>query len=142
MSHWDAQGNEQWVCQPGAHVCTGHSNWIEGTGNVCDNHLMSHLIRTVPVPQAKQLVQMKLENSVEWLCRAVVAIYKRQTNEEQQVQETKELNGRGFNGRDAFILSSFAKQYLAKGYLSHKQIAIARRKMIKYCGQLVAIAKQ
>lgn len=35
MPHFDANGNEQWVCQLGEHVCTGQSVWIEGTGNAC-----------------------------------------------------------------------------------------------------------
>jgi hypothetical protein len=39
MPHWDAEGREEWVCQKGAHICTGHSTWVEGVGNVCDEHL-------------------------------------------------------------------------------------------------------
>ncbi len=43
MPHWDEQGREEWVCQRGAHVCTGVSVWAEGAlqraigccGNVC-----------------------------------------------------------------------------------------------------------
>lgn len=29
MPHWDNEGREQWVCQKGAHVCTGESIWVE-----------------------------------------------------------------------------------------------------------------
>ncbi len=46
MPHWDANGNEQWVCQKGAHVCIGKYTWVDhGSelakklgchGNVCD----------------------------------------------------------------------------------------------------------
>ncbi len=35
MPHFDDSGREEWVCQKGAHVCTGPSTWVEGVGNVC-----------------------------------------------------------------------------------------------------------
>ena len=39
MPHWDDDGNQQWVCQRGAHICTGPSTWVEGEGNVCPSCL-------------------------------------------------------------------------------------------------------
>lgn len=55
MPHWDKDGNEQWVCQFGAHICTGHSTWVDhGTelskemgchGNVCDACLETFMFR-------------------------------------------------------------------------------------------------
>lgn len=73
--------------------------------------------------------------------RAVVAIYKRQTDEEKNAEATKESNGRGFTGVDAPLLSSFAKQILQRGTLSHKQLDIARRKIMKYWKQLAQVAE-
>jgi hypothetical protein len=35
MPHWDSEGRQQWVCQKGAHICTGKPIWVEGVGNVC-----------------------------------------------------------------------------------------------------------
>jgi len=35
MPHFDANGNEEWVCQKGGHICTGDSTWVKGLGNVC-----------------------------------------------------------------------------------------------------------
>ena len=35
MPHFDANGNEEWVCQKGGHICTGPSTWVKGLGNVC-----------------------------------------------------------------------------------------------------------
>ena len=74
------------------------------------------------------------------LCRAVVKIWEYQTADEQKVGETKEHNGVGFNGTDAHILSSFAEFYKRTGFLTQKQIVIARKKMMKYAGQLCRIA--
>lgn len=42
MPHFDAE----WVCQLGAHVCTGQSLWVEGTGNVC----LECLAKRMPAP--------------------------------------------------------------------------------------------
>lgn len=76
------------------------------------------------------------------VAKAVVKIYEKQTYDEQVSQETKENNGVGFNGVDAPIMSSFARFYLERGYLSPKQLSIARKKIMKYAGQLCKIANQ
>lgn len=46
MPHFDANGNEEWVCQLGGHVCTGLSVWIEGRGNAC----VECIARELPAP--------------------------------------------------------------------------------------------
>jgi len=76
------------------------------------------------------------------VCRAVVAIYKRQTAHEQSADQTKETNGIGFTGPDAPLMSKFAKQLLTVGYLSPRQTDIARGRMRKYWRQLAEIAEQ
>ena len=71
-----------------------------------------------------------------WAQRAITVLYGFQTADEQVSGATKEYNGAGFNGTDAFILSSFAEQ-IAKGWkLSVKQLAIAYRKLPKYSRQI------
>ncbi len=85
-----------------------------------------------------------------WVARAVEVIYEKQTADEQTDGQTKHHNGIGFNGVDAAILSSFAKQVKAwkatpEGErrfpcpLSARQLELARKKMVKYSGQLAAI---
>ncbi len=89
-----------------------------------------------------------LKNDV-WVHRGVVAIYNFQTAEEQEVEDTTEHNGVGFNGVDGHILSSFAKQIIKwnsnqkfPSPLSPKQMTLARKKIVKYSGQLAKIANQ
>ena len=82
----------------------------------------------------------QMEKSVKWLYKAIVAIYNGQTQDEKVTQATSHDNGIGFNGCDAFILSSFAEQINVRGFLTPKQIEIARKKMKKYAGQLARIA--
>ena len=86
-------------------------------------------------------IKIKLITDVKWLYRGILAIYEMQTLEEQSVENTLESNGVGFNGSDANLLSSFAKQLLQRGELSEKQRILARSKMVKYSSQLLKIAK-
>ena len=101
---------------------------------------------------AEKMVRTNLAASDQWLIRGLLAIYKRQTADEQATQSTRHLNGIGFNGLDAGILSSFAKQVQrwqqTPAHLrrfdspqSAKQLNIARKKMSKYAGQLARVAR-
>ena len=81
-----------------------------------------------------------LEESDKAVARAILAIYGRQTASEQSTETTSESNGVGFNGVDAPFLSSLAKFYEEKGYLSPKQVSYGRKKIRKYANQLVNIA--
>jgi hypothetical protein len=89
----------------------------------------------------KDYIKMAMVKDTRWLLRGIVAIFEKQTYDEQQSEATKEDNGIGFNGVDAYILSSFAKQIKQGRTLSPKQLPIALKKMPKYAGQLLKIAK-
>lgn len=88
----------------------------------------------------KQDIVKMLETNDKAVCRGVAAIYKFQTESEKSTQTTKENNGVGFNGADAEILSSFAEFYKKTGFLTPKQLAVARKRIVKYAGQLTSIA--
>lgn len=90
----------------------------------------------------KLFIKEKLLTDNRWLYRGILAIYEKQTYEEKNAGNTIIDNGIGFNGADAFILSSFAKQLNQGRILSVKQLAIARKRMPKYAGQLLKIAKE
>ncbi len=85
-------------------------------------------------------IRAKLETNDKWLCKGLVAIFNKQTEDEKSAGTTAHDNGIGFNGSDAFILTSFAMQYIERGFLTPKQLVITRKKMLKYAGQLVKIA--
>jgi hypothetical protein len=94
----------------------------------------------------------KLLTDDRWILRALLAVYSRQTAEEQDSQVTKEDNNMGFSGIDAEIMTSFAKRLLAKNgsiiihnprsevklsfFFSEGQEAILRRRIVKYARQL------
>ena len=88
----------------------------------------------------KEEIREQLANNDKWLVRGLVAIYKFQTESEKASQDTHEDNGVGFNGTDAELLSSFAEQLIAGRNLTIRQIPWARKKMLKYAGQLAKIA--
>ena len=87
----------------------------------------------------KEKIKELLLRNDKAVCKGLIAIYNNQTSEEQACQETYCKNGIGFNGVDANILSSFAEFYKERGYLSSKQLEIARKKMLKYSNQLLSL---
>lgn len=90
----------------------------------------------------KQDIVSMIETRDIAVAKGVLAIYAYQTAVEQSAEATCQDNGVGFNGADAPILSSFAKQLQKGRTLSAKQIAIARKRMTKYAGQLLKIAQE
>ena len=88
----------------------------------------------------QEFIAQQMEKSDAWLYRSITAIYKWQTEDEKAIQATSHSNGVGFNAIDAHILSSFAVQIAQRGFLTVKQKMIARKKMVKYAGQLFRIA--
>ncbi len=74
--------------------------------------------------------------------KAVVAIYRFQTPDEQDCETTRYQNGMGYNAFDAEIMSSFAKWILSGKNLTVKQMAIARKKIKKYVRQLTSVANE
>lgn len=97
----------------------------------------------VTVEQIRELLETR-NVAVE---KAILTLYEHQTRDEQETETTKYDNGVGFNGLDAEFLSSLAKQMLANRYgrlkgsrLTENQMKYARKKVMKYAGQLVKIA--
>lgn len=87
-------------------------------------------------------ISQNIQTNDMWLYRALKALYAHQTDEEQAAGLTKVDNGVGFNAVDSFILTEFAKQLNAKGWLSPRQRDIARTKLRKYSKQIAAFAKE
>lgn len=90
-----------------------------------------------------QIVEM-LENNPKAVVRAIVAIYNRQTQEEQNSGDTIHNNGIGFSGADAKIGSYMAKYAIQTGAtrftgkFAPRALHIAK----KYRKQLVQIANE
>lgn len=87
-------------------------------------------------------VRSLLMSSDKAVLRGIVAIYRRQTQEEQDLGVTNNKNGIGYSGADAEFMCSLAKQILERGALSAKQIEFGRKKIVKYSRQLAEIAEE
>jgi len=90
----------------------------------------------------KENIQALLETSDKAVARAVYRVYLNQTESEKMVENTHVNNGIGFTGADAGYLTSLAKFYEKRGYLTQKQTDYARRKVKKYWRQLLAAIKE
>jgi len=91
------------------------------------------------VTYTKEVIQGLLRTDVKWIERSVVILYGFQTEEEQQSEDTIEMNGQGFNGRDGQILTSFGKQLTMGRHLSVKQLDICKKLLPKYWGQILNV---
>ena len=82
----------------------------------------------------------RLATDDRWALRALTLVYRNQTTDEQNAQQTLEHNGIGFSGPDAEILSSFAQQYQRRSSLSPKQMNLLKRKIPSYARQVARAA--
>ena len=88
-----------------------------------------------------EVVKQKILTDQRWLERAVVAIYERQIEREQDLFITEDYNERGFNNVDCRT-GAFMAQWIKKGnHLTGKWIVLAKKIMPKYVNQLTAIAQ-
>jgi hypothetical protein len=91
----------------------------------------------------KEMIQENIKTNVSWTIRTLEVLYGRQTTDEQLTQSTTHQNGRGFNGTDSFILTSFyqqvqkRRQYGNPVLLSEKQLTICQKKLPKYWRQIL-----
>ena len=88
----------------------------------------------------KEKISELLASNDVMVGRSLVRLWKRQTPDEQDTMTAKNQNAKGFNAFDANFLSSLAKFYETNGWLTNKQMELARKKLKKYTGQLVLIA--
>jgi len=90
----------------------------------------------------KEMIQENIKTNINWTIRTLEVLYNRQTTDEQLTQSTTHQNGRGFNGTDSFILTSFyqqvqkRRQYGNPVLLSEKQLTICQKKLPKYWKQI------
>ncbi len=87
-----------------------------------------------------ETIRTSIRNNDKAVIHALEIILSRQTYEEVRAERSVFSNNIGFSGRDAEILTSFALQQRSRGFLSPKQMAIARNKIVHYAEQLLSNA--
>lgn len=88
----------------------------------------------------RENIQAILAERDDAVTRGMTVIHRFQTADERVTQTATEHNKVGWSKFDARIMSSLVVFYERRGYLSRKQMNIARRKMSKYAGQLAKVA--
>ena len=88
----------------------------------------------------KDEIKSILTRSDVFVTRSVVKMLERQTADEARGGYTHEANSVGFSAFDAEFLTSIANQIINGRNLSPKQIASARKSMLRYSGQITDIA--
>ena len=91
------------------------------------------------ITSKKQLLaefKKQLSTNPKQAIKALLFVYDRQTMMEKEKKETLHNNGVGFN-TDAPFFSSLAVQYLSRGYLTEKQMAILMKHIGKYANQIM-----
>lgn len=97
--------------------------------------------------KSKKEIEMAIKAAItterDRAIKAMLRIYEYQTEDEKACGKVDNLNGVGFAGTDAELLTSYCKQYEKRKTLSDKQMAILFKKIGKYAGQLTrqAISK-
>lgn len=100
-------------------------------------------IGTTPTKKEfREYIQNKLSTDKNWVLKALLKIFEKQTDFEIDSEHTREHNRVGFTGHDAPLLTSFAKQYKSRGFLTAKQMMILHKKMPKYWMQIVKISNR
>jgi hypothetical protein len=90
----------------------------------------------------KASIHALLDANEKAVIRALYCIHGRQTASEQAGAMTKETNGVGFSKYDAPLLTDYVRQHRESGYLSKRQIVVARNKIKRYWRQLVEVANE
>lgn len=89
----------------------------------------------------KQEIKELLESSDSAVERAILALYKRQTNQERVSHASVVKNGAGFNSHDAGYFTKLARTLRKRNaHLTKKDFYRARPRIMKYSRQLMKIA--
>lgn len=95
-------------------------------------------MKKVTKKATRDFLKFKLSTNKHWAVNALLKIYEYQTVAEAEGEYTYDRNDVGFTGVDGKILTSFAKFYLRKKYLSQAQMKILLKKMPKYWKQILS----
>ena len=102
------------------------------------------VIDSLLAPKKRVWTEDEIKNLIQTNDKVLYGAFKKlyacQTDDEQSTGDTHYVNGVGFNGADAPILSSMAEFLIKTGFLTPKQKVVIRKKLIKYNKQLTKLA--
>jgi len=84
----------------------------------------------------KDVIYAIIQTDNTFVVKCLIALWHRQTDQEQATYSALEDNHIGFNSGDAAFLSEFAEKAARGIELSKDQIGQVRKRLLKYCRQL------
>jgi hypothetical protein len=99
-----------------------------------------HNFRFDTIEYTVEYFRWRINLDQKWLEASIVAIYNYQTEDEKFYGDVEEHNGVGFNGSDSMYLTRCAKWIKSGNRLTDEYVINSRKKMMKYCAQLLRIA--
>ena len=94
-------------------------------------------INTTWTPEEIKSLLNRSNKAVE---HAILAIFDRQTSDEQDASDTRHRNGRGFASCHAYMGSYYARWIQSGKHLDGKHLDKARKMALCYSGQLAEVA--
>lgn len=93
-------------------------------------------------PYTETMIRAMLKQDVEFLYKALLLLFERQTEDEQDVLKTKHRNHVGFSAADGGTLSKYAEQLQQNGKLGPLTMEDCRFRMLKYSKQLLGFGDE
>lgn len=90
----------------------------------------------------KDKIRLLLQSDNRAVERAIVAIYHRQTFDEQATKETKHHNNMGFSSAHSRLGTYYAEWVLKGNHLTGNHLEKARKIALRYTDQLLKVAKE
>lgn len=87
-------------------------------------------------------LKLKIAGDLNVAKSVILYVYRHQTASEKAAGITSDLNGIGFTGRDAEILSAFAERIKSDSYFSPRMNAIVLRCAPKYWRQFLPFLRE
>lgn len=123
-----------------AHVEFKNSSRKVTVGEVIEIDGLKWTVESVKRIWEEEEVKHLVQTNDKVLYGALTKLYDQQTADEQAIGDTVVHNNVGFNGADGRFLSSVAEFLKRNGFLTDKQKAIVRKKLVKYNKQLTRLA--
>ena len=95
---------------------------------------------TTTKKELQEYLKGRLATDKDWALRALLLVVEFQSDVEYEMERTKFRNGMGFNSSDGEILTSIAKQYQKKGWISDKQLFLVQKRIPKYWEQVMNLS--
>lgn len=91
---------------------------------------------------AQTIIEARIKAEEDFAVMCLLALYQQQEEDEQESAQTMYTNNKGFNKTDSLLLSPIAEKVKNKEQLTHVEIAMIKKTLLKYSKQLSLLLTQ